>query len=81
MRARRWCRCSAATGRHRATKCAKLALYAHGKSEITLDDVMAVVSDASELQLDPIIDAAFAGQAAEVETEFAKAMAPAPIRA
>jgi DNA polymerase-3 subunit delta len=52
----------------------KLALYAHGAGEVTLDDVMAVVSDASELKLDPIVDGAFAGQAALVETEFSKAM-------
>jgi DNA polymerase-3 subunit delta len=35
---------------------------------------MAVVSDASDLKLDPIVDAAFAGNAALVESEFAKAM-------
>src|SRR3954454_6186652 len=52
----------------------KLALYAHGKGEIALDDVMTVVSDASELKLDPIVDSAFAGNAATVESEFAKAM-------
>jgi DNA polymerase-3 subunit delta len=52
----------------------KLALYAHGKGEITLDDVMAVVADASELKIDPIIDSAFAGNPAAVETEFTKAM-------
>ena len=52
----------------------KLALYAHGKGEVTLDDVMAVVADASELKLDPIVDGAFAGNAAAVESEFAKAM-------
>src|SRR6478752_3198361 len=52
----------------------KLALYAHGEREVTLDDVMAVVADASELKLDPIVDAAFAGNAAVVESEFAKAM-------
>jgi DNA polymerase-3 subunit delta len=52
----------------------KLALYAHGAREVTLEDVMAVVADASELKLDPIVDGAFAGQAALVETEFAKAM-------
>ena len=52
----------------------KLALYSHGKGEVTLDDVMAVVSDASDLKLDPIVDAAFAGNAAVVEGEFAKAM-------
>jgi DNA polymerase III subunit delta len=52
----------------------KLALYAHGKSEVTLDDVMAVVADASELKVDPIVDGAFAGKPEVVETEFAKAM-------
>jgi DNA polymerase-3 subunit delta len=51
----------------------KLALYSHGKGEVTLDDVMAVVSDASDLKLDPIVDATFAGNAALVESEFAKA--------
>ena len=52
----------------------KLALYAHGKTEVTLDDVMAVVADASELKVDPIVDGAFAGKPDLVETEFAKAM-------
>lgn len=52
----------------------KLTLYAHGKGEITLDDVMSVVADASELKLDPIVDGAFAGRPDIVETEFAKAM-------
>ena len=52
----------------------KLALYAHGKGEVTLEDVIAVVADASELKLDPIVDGAFAGNVAAVESEFAKAM-------
>ena len=52
----------------------KLTLYAHGKGEVTLDDVMAVVADASELKLDPIVDGAFAGKPDLVESEFAKAM-------
>ena len=52
----------------------KLALYSHGKGEIALDDVMTVVSDASELKLDPIVDGAFAGKPDLVESEFAKAM-------
>jgi len=52
----------------------KLTLYAHGRGEVTLDDVMAVVADASELKIDPIVDGAFAGKADLVETEFAKAM-------
>src|SRR5439155_2091271 len=52
----------------------KLALYGHGKAEVTLDDVMAVVADASELKIDPIVDGAFAGNSAAVEAEFAKTM-------
>jgi DNA polymerase-3 subunit delta len=52
----------------------KLALYAHGAGEVTLDDVMAVVADASELKLDPIVDGAFAGNSAMVEVEFTKAV-------
>src|SRR6201997_15293 len=52
----------------------KLTLYAHGKNDVTLDDVMAVVADASELKIDPIVDGAFAGNSASVETEFARAM-------
>jgi DNA polymerase-3 subunit delta len=53
----------------------KVALYAHGQREVTLEDVLAIVTDASGLALDPIVDNAFAGRAAEVETAFAKAMA------
>ena len=53
----------------------KLALYAHGKERITLDDVLAVVADASALALDAVIDAAFAGKTADVESQFAKALA------
>lgn len=53
----------------------KVALYAHGKGEVTLDDVAAIVTDASGLTLDPIVDSAFAGRAADVESAFAKAMA------
>ena len=52
----------------------KIVLYAHGQREITVEDVMAVVSDASDFKLDPIVDGAFAGQPATVGTEFAKAM-------
>ena len=35
---------------------------------------MAVVADASEIKVDPIVDGAFAGKPDLVETEFAKAM-------
>jgi DNA polymerase III subunit delta len=51
----------------------KLALYAHGKGEVMLDDVTSVVADASDLKIDPIIDGAFAGDPAAVESEFVKA--------
>ena len=54
---------------------AKLVLYACGKDEVTLDDVQAIMSDASALAIDPIIDSAFAGKSAEVETAFTKAIA------
>jgi DNA polymerase-3 subunit delta len=52
----------------------KLALYAQGKDRVTLDDVLAIVADASALALDAILDAAFAGRAAETETQVAKAL-------
>ena len=53
----------------------KLALYAHGQGSVGLDDVLAVVADASALALDGVIDATFAGRTAETETQFAKALA------
>ena len=52
----------------------KLTLFAHGEGEVTLDHVMKVVADASELKLDPIVDGAFAGKPELVESEFAKAI-------
>lgn len=53
----------------------KLALYAHGAAEITLDDVAAIVTDASMLALDPIIDNVFAGKPTDFETVFSRAVA------
>jgi len=53
----------------------KLALYAHGKAQVTLEDVVAVVAEASALALDGIVDAMFAGRTAEAEAQFAKARA------
>jgi DNA polymerase-3 subunit delta len=53
----------------------KLTLYAAGTERIELEDVAAVVADASALALDAIIDAAFGGKPAELETQFAKARA------
>ena len=52
----------------------KLTLFAHGEGQVTLDHVMSIVADASELKLDPIVDGAFAGKPELVESEFAKAM-------
>jgi DNA polymerase-3 subunit delta len=54
---------------------AKLALYAHGRTQVTLDDVLAVVTDASALALDDLLDAAFSGRVPEVEAQFGKALA------
>jgi DNA polymerase-3 subunit delta len=51
----------------------KLALYARGKERVELDDVAAIVADASALTLDALVDAAFAGRLGEVEFHFAKA--------
>jgi DNA polymerase-3 subunit delta len=51
----------------------KLAQYARGKAAVELDDVMAVVADASALALDGIIDAAFAGRTGELEVQLGKA--------
>jgi DNA polymerase III subunit delta len=52
----------------------KLTLFANGAGEVTLDHVMSVVADASELKLEPIVDGTFAGKAELVESEFAKAL-------
>ncbi len=46
----------------------KVALFAGGKGKVELADVMAVVSDASSLELDEMIDAVFAGRTRELET-------------
>jgi len=51
----------------------KLALYARGRDKVTVEDIAAVVSDASALALDDIVDAAFAGRPAVLESHLAKA--------
>jgi DNA polymerase III subunit delta len=53
----------------------KLILYAAPGSRIDVADVMAVVSDATNPAIDGLIDAAFAGLAGEVESQFAKVQA------
>ena len=51
----------------------KLALFARGKPGVELEDVLAVVADASTLAVDALIDAAFAGRTGELEAQFGKA--------
>jgi DNA polymerase-3 subunit delta len=51
----------------------KLAVFAMGRERVELDDVRAVVADASDQAVDGVIDAAFAGETRDVETEFGKA--------
>jgi DNA polymerase-3 subunit delta len=53
----------------------KLILYAAGSGTVGIDEVTAVVSDASALALDDLVDAAFAGRPADLETQLAKARA------
>lgn len=62
-------------GDRRATRgeLQKLALYVHGNERVTVEDVMAVVADASAVALDNVIDAAFSGNPPGVESHFAKA--------
>jgi DNA polymerase III subunit delta len=52
----------------------KLALYATGKDQVTLDDVLAIVADASALALDAVLDAAFGGRTSDTEAQMAKAL-------
>jgi DNA polymerase-3 subunit delta len=53
----------------------KLAVYVYGNAQVTLDDVTAVVSEASALAVDGVVDAMFGGQLREAETQFSKARA------
>ena len=53
----------------------KLALYARGKPQVEVEDVAAVVANASALAIDAAIDAAFIGKPSQFETEFAKLIA------
>jgi DNA polymerase-3 subunit delta len=52
----------------------KLTLSASGKPMIEIEDVAAVVSDASALVLDNLVDAVFAGRSAEVESLFGRTL-------
>jgi DNA polymerase-3 subunit delta len=53
----------------------KLALYAYGKGEVTVEDVEAAVSDVSALALDAAIDAAFGGNLALLDEGLTHLMA------
>lgn len=53
----------------------KLALYAHGRRTIEVEDVEAIVGDASELALDKIPLAAAAGEASRALAEFDRTLA------
>jgi DNA polymerase-3 subunit delta len=51
----------------------KLTLYSRGSDRVDVDDVIAIVTDASAPAFDAIADAVFAGQSHEVDRQFAKA--------
>jgi DNA polymerase III subunit delta len=51
----------------------KVALFARGKTCVDVEDVVAVVADASTLAVDGLVDAAFAGRTGELEIQFGKA--------
>ena len=52
----------------------KLALYCLGKPEVTIEDIDAISGDASELAMDRVISAAFAGQAGPALRELERAV-------
>jgi DNA polymerase-3 subunit delta len=52
----------------------KLALYALGKPEITVEDIDAISGDASELAVDRVLAAAFAGKAGPALRELERAV-------
>ena len=53
----------------------KLRLYAHGRSRVTLDDIDAIVADASSLAVDAAVDGAFSGNYAVVEETVVRVFA------
>lgn len=53
----------------------KLALYAHGKKEIDVADVEAIVGDASEQTIDRILTAVASGEPPKVAFELSRAIA------
>lgn len=53
----------------------KLALYAHGRDTIDVDDVEAIVGDAAEQTTEQIVASSAIGQTAQAVTEFDRAVA------
>jgi DNA polymerase-3 subunit delta len=53
----------------------KLALYAHGRTTVSLEDIDAVVGDASDLALEAIADAAAQGRGRDAVADFGRALA------
>ncbi len=53
----------------------KLILYARGSSQITRDDIDAIVTDAATLSTDAVIDATFLGKLDTIETEARRVLA------
>ncbi len=51
---------------------AKLALYAHGQTEVTVEDIEETVGDVSALAADGVIDAAFTGDLAGLDLAMAR---------
>lgn len=56
---------------------AKLALYAKGQGRVSVDDVRAIVGDASALALDDVVDSALAGETREAVLALTKAFGAA----
>ena len=50
----------------------KLALYCHGRGEITLDDVNAMTGDVSGLSVDDAVDAVLSGNAETFDDSFSR---------
>ncbi|MDJ1158707.1 DNA polymerase III subunit delta [Chelatococcus sp. SYSU_G07232] len=51
---------------------AKLALYAHGRREVTAEDVETVVGDVSRLAIDAVVDSTFLGDLAALDRAFGR---------
>jgi DNA polymerase III subunit delta len=53
----------------------KLTLYARGEKRIDTADVIAVVTDASQIAMDGMLDAVFTGKTVDFDSEYGKARA------